>query len=170
MITNTPLSPLFTSTYKTYINHTDAGGIVYHGNYLTFYENCRRDWFTQLGFDGYFITDESDVNETTGNKNNITEGKRVTYHPVVSHAEISYKSPILLDMSIVVTIDVVKIRPASLIFTQSIYDKNMQVLMSKTTMTIACVLNEMDLNTGEKIIKPVRIPSHLVRAIESWQA
>ena len=44
----------FSTTYKIYINHTDAGGIVYHANHLIFLENCRRDWLASLGFDGYF--------------------------------------------------------------------------------------------------------------------
>ena len=40
--------PLFSTNYSIYINHTDAGGIVYHANHLVFFENCRRDWFTKL--------------------------------------------------------------------------------------------------------------------------
>ena len=42
-------TPLFATDYNVYINHTDAGGIVYHANHLVFFENCRRDWFTKLG-------------------------------------------------------------------------------------------------------------------------
>lgn len=53
MTTQTNL--VFSNHYKVYINHTDAGGIVYHANHLTFFENCRRDWLTSLGFDGYFF-------------------------------------------------------------------------------------------------------------------
>ena len=48
----------FSTTYKIYINHTDAGGIVYHANHLIFLENCRRDWLASLGFDGYFFIDK----------------------------------------------------------------------------------------------------------------
>ena len=49
------ITPLFATNYNVYINHTDAGGIVYHANHLVFFENCRRDWFTQLGLNGYFL-------------------------------------------------------------------------------------------------------------------
>ena len=48
-------APLFATDYNVYINHTDAGGIVYHANHLVFFENCRRDWFTKLGLNGYFL-------------------------------------------------------------------------------------------------------------------
>lgn len=47
-------TPLFTKNYNVYINHTDAGGIVYHANHLVFFENCRRDWFGELNLNGYF--------------------------------------------------------------------------------------------------------------------
>ena len=48
-------TPLFATDYNVYINHTDAGGIVYHANHLVFFENCRRDWFTKLALNGYFL-------------------------------------------------------------------------------------------------------------------
>lgn len=73
-----PLSPtlIFKKTYKVYINHTDAGGIVYHANHLTFFENCRRDWLASMGFDGYFFEND---------------GQKI--HFVVSQANVSYRLP-----------------------------------------------------------------------------
>ena len=32
--TSNAAAPLFTTDYNVYINHTDAGGIVYHANHL----------------------------------------------------------------------------------------------------------------------------------------
>lgn len=29
-------TPIFATDYNVYINHTDAGGIVYHANHLVF--------------------------------------------------------------------------------------------------------------------------------------
>lgn len=147
---------LYTSTYKIYINHTDAGGIVYHGNYLTFYENCRRDWLEQIGFDSYFFAQE-DINGIT-----------VSYHPVISHADIRYHKPILLDTLIEVTIDAIKIKPASLIFNQSIYDTHSKQKLSSCQLTVACVTNSTN-DKGDKIIKPARLPDVLIKAIKNWQ-
>lgn len=98
-------TPLFTKDYNVYINHTDAGGIVYHANHLVFFENCRRDWFGQLGLNGYFLqTDEGQVQ-----------------HFVVSQADLQYKRAILLDEVISVRVDKIELKPASIVFYQSIH-------------------------------------------------
>ena len=102
--TDTDIEPLFAKDYKVYINHTDAGGIVYHANHLVFFENCRRDWFTKLGLNGYFLqTDKGEVQ-----------------HFVVSQVDLQYKSAILLDETVSVRVDKVALKPASIIFYQSI--------------------------------------------------
>ncbi len=147
---------LFSSIYQTYINHTDAGGIVYHGHFLTFYENCRRDWFTKLGYNGYFFADE------------IKNGKKVTYHPVVSQANTKFIKPILIDSKIKVTIDEVKIKPASLVFIQSIYNQQDNTLISQAHITIACVKNEVNEQTAEKQLSPARVPESLKIKINNW--
>lgn len=149
------MTGLYNSTYKTYINHTDAGGIVYHANYFTFYENCRRDWLEHIGFDSYFFAKE-EINGIT-----------VSYHPVISHANIRYHKPILLDTIINVTIDDIKIKPASIIFKQSIYDAASTQKLSSCQLTVACVTNSTN-NDGDKIIKPARLPDILLKAIEDW--
>lgn len=39
----------FCSSYRVYYEDTDAGGVVYHANYLGFMERARTDWLTSLG-------------------------------------------------------------------------------------------------------------------------
>ena len=34
---------------KVYIEDTDYGGVVYHSNYLKYYERARSEWIAQLG-------------------------------------------------------------------------------------------------------------------------
>ncbi len=134
---NTITSPLFSNNYNIYINHTDAGGIVYHANHLVFFENCRRDWFTKLGLNGYFLqTDDGQVQ-----------------HFVVSQAQLQYKKAIFLDEVINVRIDKVELKPASIIFHQSIHrvpasaDEKAtaaaNTLLSSTKIVIACVQNQI---------------------------
>ena len=45
-------------TTRIYFDDTDAGGIVYHGNYMKIYERARTEQFVEAGFDspGYFAT------------------------------------------------------------------------------------------------------------------
>ena len=171
----TVVSPLFAKDYNVYINHTDAGGIVYHANHLVFFENCRRDWFGQLGINGYFLqTDDGQVQ-----------------HFVVSQADLQYKRAILLDEVINVRIDKVELKPASIIFYQSIHrhspnrcstdnpnnDTAKNSLLSRTKIVIACVQNqvraehishsESDVAVASATpLRPIRVPKKLREALQ----
>lgn len=170
---NQKVTPLFAKDYNVYINHTDAGSIVYHANHLVFFENCRRDWFTQLGLNGYFLqTDDGEVQ-----------------HFVVSQADLQYKRAILLDEIISVRIDKVEIKPASIVFYQSIHrhlandnSKANDSLLSSTKIVIACVQNQIrpasvsnsennntqsDANVATATpMRPIRVPQQLRDIIE----
>jgi len=182
--------PLFSTNYSIYINHTDAGGIVYHANHLVFFENCRRDWFTKLNISGYFLqTQEGHIQ-----------------HFVVSQAQLQYRKAILLDETIEVRIDKVELKPASIIFYQSIHRRqalhtkslstqhpkqaSLDTLLSSTKIVIACVQNQLNPTTSKSSepaatltdgslsgqspaqnhqttsIKPVRVPKSLRDTIE----
>ena len=169
-------TPLFTKNYNVYINHTDAGGIVYHANHLVFFENCRRDWFGELNLNGYFLqTDDGEIQ-----------------HFVVSQADLQYKRAILLDEVISVRIDKVELKPASIIFYQSIHRhspdslspdhansnaNNASSLLSSGKIVIACVQNQVktkplsnskaDIAVASAMpMRPIRVPKHLRDAIE----
>lgn len=159
------MTTLFSHDYQVYISHTDAGGIVYHANHLSFYEHCRRDWFASLGLNGYFF-----------NAANVAAA--APQHFVVTEANIQYQQPILLDQPITVTIDTVKLRPASMIFNQSIFKAHSTQLLSQARFVIACVQNQilhgvssLETNSSsdnitetalsshpQMTVKPVRIP------------
>lgn len=140
--------PIFTHRYKVYINHTDAGGIVYHANHLTFFENCRRDWLTSLGFDGYFFDTDGMASGTSGHTGKV--------HFVVSRADLSYKTPLLVDDVLVVSVHEMVKKSASLILTQHIYRSDEDFKNNKIatigTITLACVSH------GTDGIRPCRLP------------
>lgn len=175
-IAQTAIQPLFAVDYHVYINHTDAGGIVYHANNLVFFENCRRDWFTTLGLNTYFLqTDNGQIQ-----------------HFVVSQADIQYRKAIFLDEVISVRIDKVELKPASIIFYQSIHrhlpendaakngnvvnNKSADTLLSSATIVIACVQNQTKSSEQSKQsdnkastaapIRPIRVPQSLHDSIQ----
>jgi len=41
----------FTWPVRVYYEDTDAGGVVYHSNYLNFMERARTEWLRALGFE-----------------------------------------------------------------------------------------------------------------------
>ncbi len=40
----------FTLPVRVYYEDTDAGGVVYHSNYINFMERARTEWLRELGF------------------------------------------------------------------------------------------------------------------------
>lgn len=46
---------------RVYYEDTDAGGVVYHSQYLNFMERARTEWLRQLGFEQTTLRDELDV-------------------------------------------------------------------------------------------------------------
>ncbi len=145
---------IYQKNYKVYINHTDAGGIVYHANHLTFFENCRRDWLASLGYDGYFF-DLSDDGDSTAN----THGQGGAVHFVVSQANLKYIAPLLVDDELIVTVDSLTIKPASLILSQSIYRPDSDKPATTGSITLACVRND------GKAIRLHRLPASFVQTL-----
>lgn len=175
--TKTITTSLFATDYRIYINHTDAGGIVFHANHLIFFENCRRDWFTKIGLNGYFL--QSDDGQVQ--------------HFVVSQAQLNYHKAIFLDEIINVRIDKVELKPASIIFYQSIHRNQVEgesasktnptnTLLSSTKIVIACVQNQVETDkpattveenseapaavANAAPIRPIRVPKKLYNIIQ----
>lgn len=46
---------------RVYYEDTDAGGVVYHANYLKFLERARTEWLRSLGFEQDLLRDEDGV-------------------------------------------------------------------------------------------------------------
>ncbi len=42
---------------RVYYEDTDAGGVVYHSNYLNFMERARTEWLRALGFEQPYLRD-----------------------------------------------------------------------------------------------------------------
>ena len=42
---------VFQITVRVYYEDTDAGGVVYHSNYLNFMERARSEWLRNLGYE-----------------------------------------------------------------------------------------------------------------------
>lgn len=136
---------IFSKQYTVYISHTDAGGIVYHANHLTFLEHCRRDWLNSLGQQRYFFDNNT--------------------HFVVYKANLIYKQPLLLDEQIIVSIESIAYKSASLEMVQHIY-KNHADYIHKIPATIGSITLAFVQKTQETL-KPHPIPIFLKNILHS---
>ncbi|MDY6941952.1 MAG: tol-pal system-associated acyl-CoA thioesterase [Pseudomonadota bacterium] len=122
---------------RVYYDDTDAGGIVYHANYLKMMEHARTEWLRQLGFEQDRL---------------LAEQNRV--FTVVS-LEVNYLKPARFNDALIATASVGSIRPARLQFHQEV--RRGDAVLCKAGVWIAC-LKHPDM-------KPVRLPLRLVEEL-----
>jgi acyl-CoA thioester hydrolase len=89
-------APAFELRVRVYYEDTDAGGIVYHANYLRFFERARTDWLRSLGA----VHTELDA--------------RHGLVFVVRDLAIDYLAPARLDDELLVDVHVLETRRASM--------------------------------------------------------
>ena len=85
---------------RVYIEDTDAGGIVFYGNYLRFFERARTDFLRSVGIE----------------QSSTIEANLIF---VVRHVSVDYKLPARLDDILSVSCAVKMIRPMRVVFRQS---------------------------------------------------
>lgn len=95
---------MFEATVKVYYEDTDAGGIVYHANYLKYMERSRCDWLDGLG---YSVTD-------------LIANEQIMF--VVKEAQLSYDSPARLFDTLTVKTRALQVGKVKLIAEQTIYN------------------------------------------------
>ncbi len=124
---------------RVYFENTDAGGVVYHGEYLKFLERARTEWLRHLGFDHQALARDH----------------RVVF--VVTAATIDFARAARLDDNLLVSVRLNSLGKVRCVFAQEIR-RDDEVLV-RAAITVACV-------TGENF-KPVEIPEALRRKMEA---
>ena len=133
-----PLLREFFWQARAYIEDTDAGGIVYHANYLNFMERARTESLRSLGFD----------------KSDIFDADCIF---VVHSLQIDYKKPAKLDDKLNIEAHVLQLKRSSILFRQNIWRET--ELLSTATVKIACI---------DKIEqKPAAIPAAIHKALSA---
>ncbi len=118
---------------RVYYQHTDAGGMVFHANYLAFMENARTEMLQAADVDlGKLLRDDG-----------------VCF--VVHSANIRFIKPGLLNDMLTTTARVEKVGRARMVFDQQV--RRGEELLVEATITIACV----DAKTYKLILVPAAI-------------
>ncbi len=123
---------------RVYYQHTDAGGIVFHANYLNFMECARTELLQSLGFD----------------LGEMARRDRVLF--VVHRAAVTYHLPALLNDMLSVSAEVGRVGRARLEFAQQV--RRGEQLLAEGELTLACV--------NADSLKPVGVPAALRHRFE----
>lgn len=124
---------------RVYYEDTDAGGIVYHANYLKFMERARSEWLRALGF-------EQDRFRADWNR-----------LFAVHHLSLDYRCAAHLDDLLEVTVTLARRGRASLDFYQEIFRAADGTLCCAGLVKIACV--------GADSLRPMPLPAPLLAEI-----
>lgn len=151
-------NPSQCSTHKTFIlpvrvyyEDTDAGGVVYHSNYLNFFERARTEWLRQLGYE----LDE------------LAETEQLVF--VVRALSCEYLLPARFNDELFVSASIIEMGKTSIVFEQKIMrmpkegdrrDENEAcTLLAKGTVTVVSV--------DSKKFRVKRLPKTILETIQS---
>jgi acyl-CoA thioester hydrolase len=124
---------------RVYFENTDAGGVVYHGEYLKFLERARTEWLRHLGFDHQALA----------------RNHRLVF--IVSSLAIEFVKPARLDDTVAVSVKLESLGKVRCGFAQEIRRED-EVLV-KAKVTVASVNAES--------FKPIEIPEALRKKMEA---
>jgi acyl-CoA thioester hydrolase len=137
-----PPAPVFRLPVRVYWEDTDAGGVVFYANYLTFFERARTEWLRSRGH----------LQERWRRESGIGF--------VVTDTSVRYRCPARLDDLLDVTVAVAHAGQASFSVTQQAWrsdEPGRPQLLAEGKIRIGCVALET--------FKPCRIPSAILDSI-----
>ncbi len=126
---------------RVYYEDADAGGVVYHSNYLNFMERARTEWLRSLGFE------QTELKAETG----------VIF--VVRALKLEYRKPAYFNDALNVITKLVKTGRSMLEFEQTIMRGH--ELLTEATVALVCV--------DIKQFKPINIPTEIRHAIKTME-
>lgn len=124
---------------RVYYEDTDTGGVVYHANYLKFFERGRTEFLRALGW----------------NQSQLLEEGQCAF--VVASMSINFRRPAKLDDALDIVTTLTQVRAASFNFEQVAYKDG--VKMCDAMVKIACI----DPTRG----MPIAIPDDMFEKINS---
>ncbi|MFT3761889.1 MAG: tol-pal system-associated acyl-CoA thioesterase [Pseudoxanthomonas sp.] len=135
-------SRAFSLPTRVYWEDTDAGGVVYHAQYLAFFERARTEWLRALGLGQERLRAEHDLVF------------------VVREMQLDFRKPARLDDLLDVRAELQQCRKASIVFAQSIAREG--AVLADATVRIAAV--------RASAFNPVAIPEALYRQLKSLES
>jgi acyl-CoA thioester hydrolase len=118
---------------RIYYDDTDAGGVVYHANYLKFAERARTEYLRALGFENSQIRDEYGI------------------IIVVKNIEAEYVSPARLDDFLNVQSRTLSVKNTSFVMEQKLFKG--EACIFSMTVVLVCINSD---GRPSKIPEPVK--------------
>jgi len=133
----------FSWPVRVYYEDTDAGGVVYHSNYLKFFERARTEFLRELGVEQNELIEQQDV---------IFAVRQMT---------VDFNKPAVFNDLLTVETEVMELKKASFIFRQTISRSTEETILCQASCKVAC------LKASE--MKPRAVPDEVAQKLTSHQ-
>ena len=118
---------------RIFFHDTDAGGVVYYGNYLKYLEEARTEFLEKRNL-------------------SVSDFHKRGFLYAVSQCSINYRSPARYGEVLICDAELKNVTAAKLIFHQAIHEKKSGRLVVDSEVTLVCL---------NKDFKPVAIPEDM---------
>ena len=126
---------------RVYYEDTDAGGVVYHANYLCFAERGRTEFLRQTGFEN----------------RSLSENEGVIF--VVRHIGVDYLKTAHLDDFLQLETTISELKNSSFVMHQCVVKDG--EIITDMRVVLVCV--------DSKTYQPVRLPENVKEAFQAYQ-
>jgi acyl-CoA thioester hydrolase len=140
-MTEGEIKPVFAWPVRVYWEDTDAGGVVYHANYLRFLERARSEWLRAAGIGQHQLQHEAGIVF------------------VVHRMDLKFRRPARLDDLLTATVRTLEVRGVRFSVAQQLLREPDRELLVEAEVHVAC----LDAAT----FRPHPIPEHLLLEIAS---
>ena len=134
-------TPLFTFDFpqRVYFEDTDAGGVVYHAQYVKFLERARTEWLRYLGF----------------TNSELEQKYKILF--IVSEISVEFVKPARLDDAINISVGIENLGRVRITFHQEI--RRGEDILVKARVSVATV--------AASTFKPIEIPTDVRKKMEA---
>lgn len=132
----------FKASYRVYFEDTDAGGVMYHANYINFCERGRTEMLRACGMTNMGVKDAFGVLF------------------VVRHIEVDYQKPLYLEDMVEVDTAVAQIKRSSIVLRQVM--RKDRAVVCDVRVTLVCV--------DMVKMRPVRVPEAVRQKFALYQS
>lgn len=136
---------VFMLPVRVYYEDTDAGGVVYHSNYINYFERARTEWLRQLGYE----------------QDQLAQEQQLVF--VVRSVSCDYLRPARFNDELFITAELKELGKTSITFTQKVIrstkDKLSHTVLSEGEVVVVAV--------DSVKFKPKRIPRNIRESIQN---
>ena len=133
-------APVFSIELPVNYEDTDAGGVVYYGNYLAYMERVRNACLRELGYPLHILAEQYAICF------------------VVTDARLKYHAPARLDDVIKVTLRIIKQGGASVLFEHVVWRGQTRLVEAEIKLAVV----------NSRSFRPCRVPDFLNRGFARW--